>query len=352
MGWTEIVAWTLAGGAITLHLLRVSWHRNPVSSADAEVPSGASPQPSEGEGVAAADELAVRLAAHGRRSRERRNRWRAALAAGIVVLTATLALDHFTRPASDDGRDPPPAAPSRAGEGTIVDPPPSRPPDGSDVAPALWPLATLGMVMIVVGGAILIFGPTRATRVVGAVSLLSGLTANGYLIKEVKFDQLFKLEVPIDGLTLELELNKRLGELSSFGPKEVARLRDFGSGKDDVVDAMSAEVTKVCNWWSSLRGDRSRSLLLVVGSTDRVPLKAAARRRYESNVGLATARAERTKASVVSQCQIPEDQILTLASGPRHTPLLVDPDGDDAPRARDRSVVIWALWNVPTQARR
>jgi hypothetical protein len=109
---------------------------------------------------------------------------------------------------------------------------------------------------------------------------------------------------------------------------------------------MLGKLQRVCERWRTQGGTNQRGLVLVVGSTDRVALGRVALVQYESNVGLARARAEQAKIRL-RQCAIPDNQILTLVSGPRNTPLRSGTDALAMGFAEDRRVDIWALWSIP-----
>ncbi|MFC0585026.1 hypothetical protein ACFFG3_10240, partial [Ralstonia solanacearum] len=134
--------------------------------------------------------------------------------------------------------------------------------------------------------------------------------------------------------------------LSEFGPEQLGVVDDFESGRADVRPHMGETIRAVCDKWRA-HGDRGQhGLLLVIGSTDRVRLSPTSATQYESNVGLARARAEQVKARLLD-CSIPTGQMVTMVSGPRYTPASGVVVPSDA--ARDRSVVVWALWSVPSQ---
>jgi len=358
MSWSEFIGLVLAAAGIALFL--ASWPRRFAL---------ATPEPRDPDAapVPAPDELGQRLARRVRRDRKRRER-RAMLGVGLIMAawlilmvptiqrawtarsastTAPVATATAAAPAPSPSASAPGA--TQAGPATTAQPP--APPEAGREHLALWPLAIAGITAMFVGGAVLLFGRSTWVRAAGAATLLSGLTANGYLIKEVKVGDIFKLEAKIDKPTLEIELNKRLQQLSEFGPEQLALLDGFTPGEADLLAHMSAPLQGVCErWkrWKARGGSEQRGLLLVVGSTDRVALSTAARLRYESNVGLARARAEQAKAKLV-ECDIPPSQLMTLVSGPRNTPVDRPTVTTEPGFAADRSVVVWALWSVPAR---
>ncbi len=215
-------------------------------------------------------------------------------------------------------------------------------------SPAMLGLALLGGAGVaLIAGALLIgWGQGTSAKVAGWLMVFSGLTVNGLAIKDVKFGDLFKFDTRIDKVALELEIGKKLKALSEFGPEQLGVVDDFESGRADVRPHMGETIRAVCDKWRA-HGDRGQhGLLLVIGSTDRVRLSPTSATQYESNVGLARARAEQVKARLLD-CSIPTGQMVTMVSGPRYTPASGVVVPSDA--ARDRSVVVWALWSVPSQ---
>ncbi|MHA6885494.1 OmpA family protein [Ralstonia pseudosolanacearum] len=212
--------------------------------------------------------------------------------------------------------------------------------------PLTMALALLGGAGIaIVAGALLIgWGRGWPAKWAGVAMVASGLTANGIVFKDAKFGDLFKFDTRIDKVALELEIDRKLKALSEFGPEQLGVVDDFESGRADVRPQMGETIRAVCDKWRT-HGDRGQhGLLLVIGSTDRVRLSPTSATQYESNVGLARARAEQVKARLLD-CSIPTGQMVTMVSGPRYTPASGELVPSDA--AKDRSVVVWALWSVP-----
>ena len=179
-----------------------------------------------------------------------------------------------------------------------------------------------------------------------------GLTASGHFVKEVNISDIFKFETKIEKPTLEISLARKIVEqISSFGPERLVTIDNFVAGHANfVAPHMAPPLSEVCRKWTERGGKQQRGLLLVIGSTDRSPLGPAARARYESNVGLARARAEQVKERLLDktlfpECLIREEQVVTLVSGPRFTPEgdTAFPGGEEN-YGKDRSVSVWALW--------
>ncbi len=92
----------------------------------------------------------------------------------------------------------------------------------------------------------------------------------------------------------------------------------------------------------------SHAFLLVVGATDNTPVRGGP---FESNFGLARARAERVRDILLGEnCNMPVHSVLALVSGPRHTDAQHDnPQSRKGGTAEDRSVDVWAFWDRPTE---
>jgi hypothetical protein len=216
----------------------------------------------------------------------------------------------------------------------------------------------LAMLAIVVGAVLMAFGK-GATRAVGAAALAGGLT--GTLVRELKLESLVKVTNQLDvKAQIKAQIEAEFGELGTLGPERLLRLERFVPGTVDLEsetkdkDAVRVAVGDVCTKWHDHKAGANRSLLVVVGATDRIPLTSSARRRYESNFGLARARAERVKAAIEQACKVPIDNILSLVSGPRSTPEVAaaraPATGSDGYPA-DRSVEVWAFWALTPRQR-
>jgi hypothetical protein len=204
----------------------------------------------------------------------------------------------------------------------------------------LSPIVLVTGLAILAGATLLLFGKRSATaKTVGAVTLLGGLT--GHLIHEIKIDNLFK----IDGLKVEADIDARLNKLGALGPEYLGYAEGFDPGLADIKPEMLSGIEAVCEKWKT-HPNGHQGLLLVVGATDRVPLSAYSRRQYESNFGLARARAEKVKEKI-AHCGVPDPAMLALVSGPKNTP---EGGGRSKPLTgfpEDRRVDVWALWSWP-----
>jgi flagellar motor protein MotB len=297
------------------------------------------------------DPVTERLKAHIEVEQAHRRKRSIGLAAAILLGSMILLLISFqldlagaSRPAPGSTLQPVPNGPRTP----AVPPDQILPPPGNSGALTAFLMALgLGGFAVLVGALLLLVGKTKPAQLAGGAALLAGILGDGMLIKEVKFGDLLKIEPHIDKLALELVIEKKIAQLSQFGPQQVSVVENFESGKASLRPDMDIAIDQVCQAWSKKKGPVS-GMLMIAGSTDRVPLAAALRDQYESNVGLARARAEQVQLRVQRQCKVPAEQILAVVAGPRHTPAKRQSETRDG-FAEDRSVVVWGLWNIPAR---
>lgn len=145
--------------------------------------------------------------------------------------------------------------------------------------------------------------------------------------------------------------------LGSFGPF-LSRKGSFdvdGFGTEDRLSDENTRLTRVCARLTRQWRQGFDSLLLIVGSSDRQPLKGSLRNRYNANVGLASARAQSVNEALDactarSSSPLPgsNNSSLILVTGPRKTPEgSVSPEG----LAGDRHVDVIAIWSRRTDFR-
>jgi flagellar motor protein MotB len=309
--------------------------------------------PQSTDGRSARDDLESRLDDHVRQSRGPRNRAIAALLISVLVAgTLLLFMPHRDRTEAGhegyyttevDGEN----AGAKGGAGATGGQAPAN--GASSANTALWAAASMGCVAIIAGVVLLVVGPNAWVRLAGTVPLALGLTANGYVIKEVKVGELIKFDTKVDKVALDFDLawKAKLEELSAFGSERLAELNDFAPGQADLRPGMDEQIEGLCKRWNQPEQVKRPGLLLIAGSTDRVPLSASLRKRYESNIGLARARAEKVRERMLA-CLTSEAPILTVTTGPVYTPALTGREAPGGAR-QDRSVVVWALWNVPKE---
>lgn len=211
-------------------------------------------------------------------------------------------------------------------------------------------------VIVLLAGVVLLLARNYWARGVGTVAVLTGL-CNGYLFKDVKIDDLVKFEIKLDKLGFEFKKETRndisleiARQLTGFGPQRFAPIAGFELGKAALLPSMTASLDTVCRRWKEHGGAAQQGMLLIIGSADRVRLAGSLIGQYDSNVGLARARAERVKSHLAT-CGVPDEQMVTVVAGPRNTPEQARRrDVEGFPE--DRSVVVWALWNsTPEKAR-
>jgi hypothetical protein len=173
------------------------------------------------------------------------------------------------------------------------------------------------------------------------------------LINEFRADiksllEKLNVNVNIDKTTLEAQIDNYFLQAGELGPEWLGDVQEFDSGQPTFKEkSMKPSVAVICSNWHRRAGSSNKGLVLAVGGTDRIPLSAAAKARYESNAGLARARAEEIKKKIM-ECGIPENQILAIVSGPRNTPALTRPRADDTGYPKDRMVDVWAIWSWKT----
>jgi len=224
----------------------------------------------------------------------------------------------------------------------VVSSPPAETPSAAATASRLFtPLALVTGLIIVAGLLLLLYGNRPLARRLGALTLLSGLT--GHLIHEVKIDNFLK----VDGVKIEAGVRAELNRLGPLGSEYLGYVQDFDPGKADVRPEMRDTINAVCATWKNRVAGGKDGLLLVVGATDRVPLSPSSRRQYESNFGLARARAEAVRGEI-AECGVPKTEMLALVSGPKNTPESVGLRTPPSGFPEDRRVDIWGLWGRPT----
>jgi hypothetical protein len=193
---------------------------------------------------------------------------------------------------------------------------------------------------IVAGCLLIILGKNSTARAVGTITLASGLI--GHLIHEVKIDSIFK----VDTLKVEANIEAQLNKLKPIGPEHLGYVDGFGLGDADLTTAMHSKLEAICTEWKARKGEGKEGLLLLVGATDLVRLNTNARKRYESNFGLARARAEAVRGSI-AECGVPNPEMLALVSGPKNTPYGLSQMERREGFPEDRRVDIWAVWGLP-----
>jgi hypothetical protein len=153
-----------------------------------------------------------------------------------------------------------------------------------------------------------------------------------------------KIEINIDKVALEAKFDTYLRQIGTLGPERLGDFTGFEPGRSEFAANMRTSIANVCDRWLR-RTDYQDAFLLVIGATDRVPLGPAARLRYESNFGLARARAEEIKSRIM-ECGVPATKILAIVSGPQTTPVRTSQAVPESGYPRDRMVEVWAIWHL------
>jgi hypothetical protein len=187
-----------------------------------------------------------------------------------------------------------------------------------------------------------------------------GLTcsAGGFaLIKELKVDSIFTIKTD----KLFDYVRKEIAGLDAIGPEQLGFVDRFKLGDENVVETSpetgrdvseSPSVKAMVDAWLTRRKDGMNAVLLVIGSTDRLPISGAKRQQFEANVSLARARAEAVKRALLANCrdlagcEMKGEQVIVLVSGPLHTPVQAQspPASKRDGFPEDRRVDVWAIW--------
>ncbi|MDN7176967.1 hypothetical protein M0D69_02815 [Caballeronia sp. SEWSISQ10-4 2] len=149
----------------------------------------------------------------------------------------------------------------------------------------------------------------------------------------------------------------------AIGPERIGEVVGFLPGATDQIEGgtatLSTSMEKAAQVWISNRQLGKEGTLLIVGATDRLPLKSAERERFDANVGLAQARGEEIKKLLLSTLGTlaptlapRSEQVLVLTAGPGHvSPIEKCPScPSEHGNPTDRRVDIWAIWATPGRA--
>lgn len=217
-----------------------------------------------------------------------------------------------------------------------------------------WWLLLAGFAVLAGGVAAFVTG----RRIAGGVGVAVGVVVSAMSTISLPLKAEFHFDPKIDAkLAEQIDLRvDRLLEITRRAQPSVlasARFAGFGEGIErfDCLDAANRDAISSVNEGITKGWERGQQLLvLLVGSTDRLPLSPALRRRFESNAGLARARVAEVERcldlKVTGERRAPE--IIRLVTGPAYTP--VDRANDDEDRkqmANDREVQAFVI-GMPT----
>lgn len=207
-------------------------------------------------------------------------------------------------------------------------------------------ISAIGMAL---GAALLITGAFIRSRIlqgVGAASLAWGAFSHSSLIGSVKLGDLLKIEKPefkIEKPELKFAVAQKTGPIMpSF--HHLLTVTGFTPGHSEINKKMQADIQKnVCDRLKDGRATGELGTIMIIGGTDRVALNPVTRKHFESNFGLAEARAEKAKEEI-RRCEVPPVNVFTLSAGPHEFPDLLQAPARYAGADEDRRAEFWVLW--------
>jgi len=228
-----------------------------------------------------------------------------------------------------------------SGVDTIEQVPPPLPDTQEHPRTAPWLLVVSGIAFLCLGALVFALGH----KVIGSLLLALGaatsvlphvtipLTAKFSL--NPKFDVEFKAEMKNEW---KVEFDKLLGVIRRSEPALLASSEFSGFGEGDELlncdDPQNQQKVSTIHTGMDIANQRHLQLvMLLVGGTDRKPLSAALRRRYESNAGLARARVNAVETCLVRSMPSGSSaagvdkppKVIRLITGPGYTPGTKDP---------------------------
>ncbi len=242
-------------------------------------------------------------------------------------------------------------------------------------AACLYIAADVAPPMLLIGAAIVIFGlawndrgpkpeyddyasPGQLAVAAGAVILIAAvllaLPSNLRVAEEApEFSTVAAIDAKVDRFLKTRQTDPSVLAAATFGGFAP------GSASLDCKEAAThGALESLLDRAAVAHKQRQQLVLLLIGMTDRTPLKPALRKQYESNVGLAAARVERVRACLASErpdaaAVIAAMQILRLTSGPVYSPEVSEPPAaETAKMALDRQVsaLLFSLAVTTTQS--
>ena len=215
-----------------------------------------------------------------------------------------------------------------------------------------WLSIGVGLLAVVFGTSIFLNG----RKLLGSGLVTIGMATAALPNFSIPIRAQFHLEPHFEGkieadITTEVDHLLELFRKSQPALMESVRFGGFGEGLEafDCKRPSNAQLVSKTN--TAINGAQSRALqpiVLLVGGTDRKPLSAPLRARYENNTGLARAR-----VNAVERClgfegepagSTLRPEVIRLVTGPSYTPTSHDPDAIvRAKLAEDREVRVLIL---------
>jgi hypothetical protein len=288
----------------------------------------------------------------------------AALLTGIVLMVSSPEVPKHSKTGDASRLNPSPGTePDSGSAGDQVTVKGSAVPASFSIRPSS--VRSLGLVLLIGSlaalavGLSMVIGKQRSPAVrafggvVTAASMLLSAKFSGTLLRELKLDALLKIDKLSVPLTFRFDSRVlNAGPTPTMGAEPVGSIGPFPRGAETLcskstdTDCAQSTDTLLRNFVDRhFRGGpngRAAALILLVGSADRQRLSGRLRSRFDSNMGLARARAEWLKEQLTTKFPgvfgaIP---FLVLSSGPEKT--------RDPVSARDleqdRKVEVWAHW--------
>lgn len=157
------------------------------------------------------------------------------------------------------------------------------------------------------------------------------------VVQEPSFSSVAAIDAKVDRFLETQRMESPVLAAATFGGFE------RGSAVLDCDQEVTRAVLKtLLDAVDTARRREQRPVLLLIGMTDRMPLKPALKKQYESNVGLAAARVDAVRACLdraPAPDLAPPMQILRLTTGPAYSPRVPEETAAEAAKmALDRQV--------------
>jgi hypothetical protein len=221
--------------------------------------------------------------------------------------------------------------------GATNSPEPIQPPPSGD---AMGLPFGIGAFALVLGTVLLVVGAKRrdgTLKAVGTVSVLAGLLSHASLIGELKIGDLVRMENP----KVDLSANSRAS--SAIAAERLLVLSGFEPAAAALPQMAERIRRSVCQPLETHAVAGGKGIIVIIGGTDRVPLSPRAQRRFESNFGLAEARANAARKQILT-CESQPTAVLLWGAGPQEFLDQPAARGRDSGSPTDRRIDIWAVW--------